>query len=145
MFYALMTLRDKDAYVELMRWVQANVCDLDPVSFMTDYEGALRNALKEVYPLCEVRGCFFHISQAVRRKASKLAGFLAELHANKKADHIFRQFLALPLLPKERIVEGFELLVRKSAVHGELFKKFVAYYERWWIKTVKKTTFIPIF
>ncbi|XP_074105693.1 uncharacterized protein LOC141531664 [Cotesia typhae] len=32
---------------------------------MTDYELASRNALKKCMPLADIRGCFFHLSQAI--------------------------------------------------------------------------------
>ena len=39
---------------------------------MTDFEHALRNILKELYPNCYLEGCFFHYSKALWKKAKKI-------------------------------------------------------------------------
>lgn len=45
-------------------------------SFMTDYERAMKNALKSLYGIdVKYLSCWFHVSQAVKRQASKVDGF----------------------------------------------------------------------
>lgn len=43
---------------------------------MTDYERAMKNALKSLYGIdVKYLSCWFHVSQAVKRQASKVDGF----------------------------------------------------------------------
>lgn len=135
--YALTTKRTTALYVALFKYIERNICSLSPVSFMTDYETALRNGLKMVYPGVPTRGCWFHHKQAVRRYASKWSGFDAELRCDADKYRLYAKFGSLPLLPGPRIHEGFRGLKEQvDALNCPNFTKFVEYYEKQWLKKV---------
>lgn len=112
--YVLMKGRTKEAYISLLRYIEENVCRLRPASFMSDYEAALRNALRSIFPECEINGCYFHYCQAIKKNASQFPNFLALLQADRNAKKLYHKFLALPLLRLDKIPEASLSLIAVS-------------------------------
>lgn len=82
---------------------------LNPRSISCDFELGLINAVKELFPQCEIRGCLFHLNQSVFRKLQSLG--LSTLYFNdKKFAKSIRRINALPLLPIYLINDTFENL-----------------------------------
>lgn len=84
----------------------------------------------------------FHYCQAVRRKCLKSAkGFFREL--GEYGDSIYRMFQALPLLPQDKIDEGFAFI--KSQVTCPRLRKLLypifKYFDSWWMRSVNLCTF----
>lgn len=83
--YVLMTRKTKEAYVAMFEYIESQVVALNPESVMSDFETALRNAVRLVYK-CSTRVCYFYLCQAVRKNASQIAGFLPTI--NKKPGNV---------------------------------------------------------
>lgn len=133
-----MTRRTKQTYIHLMRYIEEHVCELNPDSFMTDYESGLRSALRLVYPHSNVRGCLFHYTQAIRKKSKSIPDFFKNLHRNAELESLYNQFLVLPLLPPEKVLTGFNGLKLEAQQNEAVFRIFLEYYERQWIQKVHK-------
>lgn len=58
-----METKTEVAYRTLLKRCQLLFPSLNPVKIMTDYESALQNALRAVYPRAEINGCYFHYVQ----------------------------------------------------------------------------------
>lgn len=102
---------------------------------MTDFELAMRNALHFVYPTIKLHTCWFHFCQGAKRKASQLMNLVHCIKTNANIRMQTYKLLALPLLPAKEIVPCFQMV--KSQVAGErVFKPFLRYFERQWIKKV---------
>lgn len=56
-----MTKRTKRAYVDVFNFLKLNGLQMTEV--MSDYELAMRSAVKFVFPHIRLWGCFFHYSQ----------------------------------------------------------------------------------
>lgn len=104
---------------------------------MTDFETAMRNALRSLMPGVPANGCWFHFCQAVRRKAASITDFMKFLKTNRGAFVTFKKFYYLPLLPEGKIAEGFEILVNnaKDTPHPA-FTTFIMYFRREWMLKV---------
>lgn len=106
-------------------------------SFMTDYEVAMRNALRSCFPESSFFACWFHFCQACKRHASKIPGFVLKLRANETALNIYCRLLCLPLLPAVNIEAAFRNLQTEAAnCDARLFRRFIAYFESQWIQKV---------
>lgn len=139
--YVLMKGRTQEAYNSLMRYIEENVCRLRPTSFMSDYETALRNALRYIFPECDVNGCYFHYCQAIKKNASKIPNFLALLQTNGNAKKLYHKFLALPLLRLDKIPEAsLSLIAEGSRIEGA-FTRFIEYFKRQWIRREGASSF----
>lgn len=132
-----MTKKSTEAYKAVFAYINDNIFDLNASSFMTDYESGLRKALKEMYPTAKMVSCWFHFCQAVRRKCSKIPNFFAKIQKNEAAERLFLKFLALPLLPADKILEAFNMLkLAANATSGIPFKSFLKYFESQWLQKV---------
>lgn len=143
----LTTSKSAASYTDIFRFIERHF-PLQPKEFMSDFESGLRKSLKVVYPNVILRGCLFHYSACIRKRAMSL-GLLK--HWNKKAmednpktaletKKIYKLLLKLPLLPQESFLNGYEY-VQKVAKRSRLSKSFenlFKYFNRTWVKEVRK-------
>ena len=114
---ALLTRKTQVLYTAVLEKVKELMAGFNPTIIMADFEPSLRNALRETFPQCTIKGCWFHYTQAVIRKIRKL-GLTAEMTTNVEFKSWINSVLVVPLLPSRRIGEGYELLMMKD--FGEL-------------------------
>ena len=129
--YVLMSSKSQSSYEHLFAYIDKNVINFKPTSFISDYEKALRNSLKATFPTAKIKGCWFHYCQALNRNARKITNF-SKLLQNKNAKKLFRKFMALPLLKPKHIFESFDLLKTQSQdelspQHSSTFNRFLIY------------------
>lgn len=104
---------------------------------MTDYERAMRSALRKIYPGAELYNCWFHYCQALRRHANAIPGFVPAVRSNMGALEIYGKFLCLPLLPAAKIEGAFTIIKAEAESYdANLFRRFLKYYEKQWMKLV---------
>lgn len=108
--YVLMSHKTEAAYVHVLQYLKANVLDLRPKTIITDFESSLRNAFKCVFPAVKMVGCWFHYTNALRRKASRIPGFISKLNRNREAKQLFSKFFNIQLLKPAQIKEAFNML-----------------------------------
>lgn len=140
--YILMSNKDVGTYKELFAYIQANVFNLQPSQFITDFELAMRIALRFHYPGVKMTACWFHYTQCLRRRACKIPNFFRVANADPELDRIFHKFLALALLPANEIKPMFismKKLVEEKGVPE--FLQFVSYFEKQWIKKVSLSVY----
>ena len=66
--YTLLPNKQFQTYRRLLAVLLTQNMDLSPSSVLMDFERAAQNAAAEVFPEATVKGCFFHLSQAIFRK-----------------------------------------------------------------------------
>lgn len=111
--------------------------NLQPKEFMTDWECAMRKALGICYPFAVLRGCWYHYCAAIRLKALKL-GLVSMRKFNPEYWVIVKMLMSIPLLPPDKILNGFEY-IKKRAAYSRLITKLKAmfdYYENYWLNQV---------
>lgn len=101
---------------------------------MTDFEMALRNALRKIYKLAKVCGCFFHFTQAIRKRASQMTGFYEHMRCKPDAETVFYKLNMLPLLREDMIESALETLKAYAEDLFQGFETFVVYFEPQWIQ-----------
>lgn len=129
-----MTRKTEVAYTHLFRKIDNSIFKLEPASIMSDFERALRNAIRTVYSNCQLNGCWFHYCQAIRRKCLSIRGFNIKLDADEGAKKLFHKFLAIPLVRIDLINVAVTHLVAESIQFGPEFAVFVDYFERQWMR-----------
>lgn len=82
-----MSRKTEEAYIHLFEYLKT-ICDFQPISFMTDYEVAMRNALRTVFPEAQFYSCWFHFCQAVKRHGSQIGGFLVAARNNTETSKV---------------------------------------------------------
>lgn len=133
-----MSRKTRRAYEHLFKYLKKNIIDLgNGASIMTDFEVAMRNALRAIFPQIELNCCWFHFTQAAKKRAMQTPQLIPYLLQNEKARAIYYKLLSLPLLPAKDIVPQFQKLkVLALANNKAVFKDFIKYYENQWIKKV---------
>lgn len=85
----------------------------------------------------------FHYCQAVRRKCLKSTNFFFRKLNEYGGDSIYKMFHAIPLLPQDKIDEGFAYI--KSKVKCPLLRKLLypifKYFDSWWMRSVNHQRF----
>lgn len=57
--FVLMDRKTESAYTDIFKYINDNIIDLNGKSFMTDYEKAMRNSLKKLFPRSNLDTCWF--------------------------------------------------------------------------------------
>lgn len=133
-----MTRRTTEIYKEVFRFIEKKIFKLRPAAFITDFEAAMRKAIRRCYRKAILRGCWYHYSAAIRKKMVKLH-LLGLIKHSDKARTIKVMMQGLPLLPPGSFMDGYRH-VKHLAHEWKLFtkfKKFFSYYERFWIAEVR--------
>lgn len=98
----------------------------------------MRNAFKKLYPNAERIACYFHYTQAVKRRVSQLRDVMHEIHSDEVAKSIYQRAQCLPLLPAEHISTAFKDLVQDAnkLKNKAAFRPFLTYMRDQWMKRV---------
>lgn len=130
-----MNRRTQIAYNAVFDFINAKVLDMNGTKeFYTDYEVALRNALREKFPSSKLKGCIFHLTQAVKRNASKIKGLVEFIRQNEAAQKIYYKLMYLAMLPANQIIPMFNSLKDSAKeLNNEQLDSFFSYYRRQWI------------
>lgn len=140
--YVLMSRKTRRCYEHLFKYIKKHLIDLgESKSIMTDFECAMRNALRIVFPQTELNACWFHSTQAAKKRAMQTPQLYPYLYLHKDAREIYYKLLSLPLLhPRDIIPEFQKLKVIALAKHRAVFAEFIKYFERQWILKVSDYT-----
>lgn len=137
LFFVLMTDKKTKTYQKVFKYIEDNVFKLQPAQFMADFETGLRKAITSYFPDAPLYGCWYHYSASIRRRLMTL-----NMHRVITDDPaglmIYRMMLSLPLLPRERILDGFDFVKNESRKNGlfKAFKEFFKYFNEFWIHLV---------
>lgn len=61
--WVIMQNKQEQSYVSLLNHFKENFPELDPTDIMKDFETAVENSFKKVYPNAKTYGCHFHYAQ----------------------------------------------------------------------------------
>lgn len=125
--YALLPDKKKTTYLILFRLLKSTVPDIDIKMFTSDFEEAAVRAIQIVFPEVEVKGCYFHFKQALKKKGKTLG---------LQKGRILRKHVALctilPHLPPEALDDAWLYIMSESPQHEQV-TKFNDYMTKQWI------------
>jgi len=111
---------------------------------VADFEAATWQAVRQVLPGLEIRGCLFHYTQAIYRKVQEL-GLTTQYAQDAGSRSMCRDVMALPLLPAEHIAPVFDNLTA-GEMQVPALQELVTYVRAQWIAgPVFKSTDISVF
>ncbi|XP_075161057.1 uncharacterized protein LOC142233879 [Haematobia irritans] len=143
MFFVLMDGKTKKIYDSLFHYIKENIYNMEPSVVITDYEEALRQSIKQVYPGIKMVGCWFHYCQAIKRNMRSHKQLLQYIKSSKPASAEYHKIMALPLLPPNLIGTSFRDIKGKIFLMDSegVFLPFLNYYERQWIQKIGSKNF----
>lgn len=135
--YCLLVDKKYETYLKLFRSIQDLAIQrnmiFSPKKFQIDFEIAVINSLKLVFPLAEIKGCLFHYSQCIWRKVQN-CGLVSAYKNNKEVKDTIKRVSALPFLPINHITDAW-INIHSKAPEEQLPKltEFLDYTSNTWI------------
>lgn len=137
----MMTRKTQKAYEHALRYIHENVFSLQCEAIITDYEQAMRQAIRKVVPGVKQLGCWFHFAQAIRRKVASHAELFELTRTNAEARNIYYKIICLALLPHDKIEKAFNELALEALKLSKSFMPFIKYFQNQWLKRVTPKNF----
>ncbi|KAH9636343.1 hypothetical protein HF086_003643 [Spodoptera exigua] len=97
-----------------------------PDQFRLDFETAIINSIAAVYPNANIKGCYFHFAQALKKKTKEL-NLLKRRYSRWHVDLC----KALSLIPPEMLDEGWLYIMEDSPTDAETLKFNNYFVEQW--------------
>ena len=133
--YCLLPGKSFTVYLRALKLIKQKSEDLGykltPVEVLTDFELAIIQAVELTFPTTEVKGCFFHFTQALNRKISTL-GLQPAYRQNQDACKFVRQTVVLAFVPCRFIRLAWQA-IKATAPAIDKMNEFVAYFEETWL------------
>lgn len=133
--YSLLPKRDTATYVRLFTLLKqiANRQNInfEPNSVSLDFECASRNAVTQIFPAAELKGCLFHYTKAIWKKTQE-CGLQTEYRDNPDVNRLVRRAAALPLLPLDD-VDDYWIHAWENAPETDACTKFHDYVTETWV------------
>lgn len=132
-----MSRKTTKAYKHMFSYIKKHVLDMSCHSMTTDFERAMRKSLRDLYPNTKFVTCWFHFTQAAKKRAMQSPQLIPHIRQNREAEEIYYKLLSLPLLPAHHIRDEFQRLkMLANTRHRSVFSDFLSYYEQQWIVRV---------
>jgi hypothetical protein len=127
--FVFMRSRRTVDYVEVINSVKNLLLSVSVQEVISDFESALKSAVKICFPSAHHFGCLFHTKQAMGRKANELGLTPAYRRQGTPERKYIQLVLCLPHLPAEKICGAFQQLRRQcpSSMDG-----YMDYVSRTW-------------
>ena len=123
-----MTAKCRTLYDAVFIQTRNNYPGFKPKKCVVDFETALYSSIQFTFE-CEMQGCYFHYRQALWRKWVHFG-----LRRNETLLFWLQQLMSLPLLPAEKIPEGFQYLSPSKLQNtDDNVLKFYNYIESFWM------------
>ncbi|KAI5645456.1 MULE transposase domain-containing protein [Phthorimaea operculella] len=148
-FYCLLLDKKQETYEKLFQILKENF-GLVISKLKCDYEMAVINAVKKIFPDVRVKGCFFHFSQAIwknavdlglikrkKRQLKKKARQIQTSEEEKVMKKIVKYTCNLALLPASYIPEGWEEIMKlMPEENNPNIEQFKNYFITQWFSSV---------
>lgn len=108
--YALLPGKSEQIYRRFFTLLQTamtdNNLDFTPPTVFMDFETAAHNGIRSVVRGVQVKGCFFHFTQCIWRKA-QATGLQIPYQNNDDVRQLVRRAAALPLVPVQQVEDAW--------------------------------------
>lgn len=128
LIFALMSNRKEISYNVLFNLIKSQIPQFAPQKFHCDYELGPMNAILKSFPDIVVRGCYYHWTRNIWKKA-KAYGCSKTMSDRR----IVAMTAILPLIPADKILEGFHY-IKQECNSNCTIDKFLKYVENYWLK-----------
>ena len=129
--YCLLPGKSRGIYLRAFELVKQKSrtlgCIMSPAEILTGFELAIIQEIELSFPSSQVNGCFFHFTQAVNRKISKL-GLQIAYRADASFCCFIRQTIALAFVPVRNVRLAW-LEVKATAPNLHRVDEFITYFE----------------
>lgn len=128
--FGLLPNKMKASYVKLFRSILEAVPEWNPRIIHIDFEMSAISAIREVLPLCEIYGCYFHFRQCLWRKVQEI-GLVMEYKDNAEVRLTIQMCAAVAFLKTEDVHDGWVEIHSQAPENPKLSIFFDYFVEQW--------------
>lgn len=128
-----MTRKTQKCYEHALEYVHKNVFSLKCEAIITDFEYAMRQAIRNIISGIKLLGCWFHFAQAIRRKMASLSELFELVRTEEKIKTVYYKMICLASLPFDKIEMAFNELALEGLQLTKDFAPFIKYFQAQWI------------
>jgi len=140
--FALLPNKKEDTYVRFFTLLRDAVLVRDsvltPGTFLLDFEIAAWNSVNTVFPLAQIRGCFFHYCQCIWRKVQG-CGLATRYCDDDNLKRLVRRAAALPLVPPDQIEDVWFNALEENMDFSAEVTRFTDYVTETWVERDRRT------
>lgn len=109
--FALLPSKERLVYKQMFQCI-VDACNghqliLNPSSLYLDFESAVHDAARDVWPAIQIKGCLFHLGQNWWRQIQKLDLAMEYKTSDTDGSKWLRHCFGLPFLPAEEVEDAF--------------------------------------
>jgi hypothetical protein len=137
--HAFLPGKSQATYSRFFTFIKDKIADLSlvfsPTSVMADFETAVHNSIREVFPDINTKGCFFHFNQSIWKKV-QATGLQISYRDNDDVKTLVRRAAILPPLPLASVEDvWFKVLEdRDNTDITQLPQPFTDYVTGQWVE-----------
>ncbi|CAF0949225.1 unnamed protein product [Brachionus calyciflorus] len=124
--------KQADSYIEALEQIRNLTFNKNLKLILTDFEYSLMVSINTVFKEVQIKGCWFHFCQAVKRRLFSF-GYKTEYLNNWDFRFWIRRFLVLPLIPIEYLERALEIIISEIPFKNENLISFVKYFIKQWV------------
>ena len=134
--YALLPSKSGDIYYRFFEIVKFKMSRIDlilnPQTILVDFEAAMLTSVRQHFPATNVKGCFFHFTQAIWRNTQSI-GLVSIYNDNSTVRRIVRSLMALAMLPKNWVRHQYRQILEMPDADHPLVQNLFRYFESTWL------------
>ena len=127
--FVMMSRRRKREYKAIFQHIKEIIPSINLFRLITDFEAAIWNGAREVFPNIIISGCNFHWGQALWRKVQEL-GLAVSYRTVGSVNEYIKLLFALPFIPEEHILPSF---IEIAACATPDIQPLIEYMDRTWM------------
>lgn len=113
MVYVLTCDRKRTTYDQIFDQLLKLEPELNPTDITVDFEMGVIKSLTKHFPMAQIHGCFFHLTQSVWRHIQSI-GLQVPYTSDEDFAFEIRLLISLAFLPEENVIEAYEQLIATS-------------------------------
>lgn len=113
--YALLPNKQRVTYTRMFELIKTLVPNLSPGSIICDYEYAAFSAMKDCFPEVNVKGCFFHLAQNMKKHLAQI-GVISQYNNDAEFALRAKMVTALAFVPIADLDEYIDALANDLPV-----------------------------
>lgn len=132
MIYFFLPNKTTKTYERMLDIVLELCPQFRPSTFLVDYEMAMLKALRSKFGEATIKGCYFHFTQCIRRKAIE-KGLKKQYESVPETRLMIRSLMALAFVPVEDVVSLYKA-VKSQFPKETAYEELALYFKRTFVK-----------
>ncbi|CAF0860393.1 unnamed protein product [Brachionus calyciflorus] len=130
--YIFLESKDANTYIESLKQIRNNAFNRNLERVLSDFEITFLIRINTVFKDVEIKGCWFHYCQAIKRNLFSL-GLKKRFVNDWNFRFWIRRILVLPLIQVEYLERAFKIIVKELPSNDPNFLEFIRYFITQWL------------